>query len=141
MHDRIPGTGGSGRKRGAALLLALWTVALVSQVGFAEPRTDSTTAVAPEAAAPILEAALLRVGNRDIITFRTSMLGYDPSQRVGAASHRITEALRARARGVRSVAVELEPSEFGTLVKIDNVWMFSVNVAVTSVSAVTVTTH
>ena len=126
MHDRIPGTGGSGRKRGAALLLALWTVALVSQVGFAEPRTDSTTAVAPEAAAPILEAALLRVGNRDIITFRTSMLGYDPSQRVGAASHRITEALRARARGVRSVAVELEPSEFGTLVKIDNVWMFSV---------------
>jgi len=78
-----------------------------------------TTATAAE---PSIKPATLKVDNRSIITFRGTLLGYTPQQRVEAAEARIKAVIE---RGTWGTVTTKKFSE-GVLIQIGDQWMFAI---------------
>lgn len=81
---------------------------------------------APGAAA---RTAVLRIGNRDIVEFRGSFLGYGPEERAKAAAKRINTEVRSRGRDVTDMRVEARQTGEGWLFFLDGRWVFGLTPA------------
>ena len=71
---------------------------------------------------PSVKTATLKVGNRSIFTFRGTLLGYAPQQRVEAAEARIKAVIERGAWG----AVTTKTFSEGILIQLGDQWMFAI---------------
>jgi small-conductance mechanosensitive channel len=86
----------------------------------ARPVDKGTTATAAE---PSIKPATLKIENRPIFTFRGTLLGYTPQQRVEAAEARIKAIIERGAWGTVTTKTFSE----GLLIQIGDQWMFVIS--------------
>lgn len=75
------------------------------------------------------EPATLRLGNRDVVEFRSSFLGFPPVERAATARDRIRKIIRSHRRGDISARVDVRQSDVGWLFLVDDRMVFTLTSA------------
>jgi len=107
-----------------ALLLSLFFSATAFASPVSAPAGDATTLL-PEMTAtqtPVVNEAPLMVFNREVMVFRSSLLGVSPGDRADRAKARISQTLAENPNAV----ISTEDNTLGTLFKLDQVLVFAI---------------
>lgn len=105
-----------------ALLLSLFFSATAFASPVSAPAGDATTLL-PEMTAtqtPVVNEAPLMVFNREVMVFRSSLLGVSPGDRANRAKARISQTLAENPNAV----ISTEDNTLGTLFKLDQILVF-----------------